>query len=461
MQYRSRPIPPPRSASAFTLVELLVVLLIIGIVSVLVLPAVISSLSDRQVNEAARILQGGLVGARDAAIRNNAPSGIRFLPSPTFNGINASTGQLDPSLPLAFDQFIPIEPAPDYTEGLVSIVSPMDGMSVPYPGPGGGAYPIYNPSSSVLMIEESVYQPNPNPSLFIPNPPTSWYWNIRIGDEIQVNQSGPWFKVVGPMTVTPATGNSEMFVNVGPPGPLNRQTSPLIRVYNGMLYYPEFLLLANTRDDNANGWVDEGWDGVDNNGDGNIDELAEWENELWPDTFISQPIVNFPYRIRRRPAPVSLARATSLPTNVVIDLTTWRTTRERSRLPVNLYTGAVEFLVNPGGDVVPTTIYTSPASFGMSSAFFHFWLAERTDVFAPATGTTAPLLPLPVGLGPISQNARQIQGPHQLLTLFTRTGLLTSNPNVPFDNPSTPANGTSYNANWPFLQAQQGATGGN
>ena len=34
-------------------------------------------------------------------------------------------------------------------------------------------------------------------------------------------------------------------------------------------------------DDNGNGWIDEGWDGVDNNGDGQVDELAEWESELW------------------------------------------------------------------------------------------------------------------------------------------------------------------------------------
>ena len=35
-------------------------------------------------SEAARILQGALVGARDAAIHNNTPSGIRLLPDPAF-----------------------------------------------------------------------------------------------------------------------------------------------------------------------------------------------------------------------------------------------------------------------------------------------------------------------------------------------------------------------------------------
>ena len=244
-----------------------------------------------------------------------------------FNGINATTGQIDPTLPLAADRFVPIEPAPDYMEGSVSINGSGSGLSVPYPGPGGGSYPFYTPGSDVLLIEECVYQPDPNPSLLIPNPPTSWFWNIRIGDRLQVNRSGPWFTVVGPMTVTPATGNSEMFVNVGPPGPLNRQTSPLIRVYNGTLYYPEFLLLVNGQDDNNNGWVDEGWDGFDNNGDGNIDELAEWETELWPATFVAQSTQNYPYRIRRRPAPITGGRITALPTHVVVDLLTWQSTR--------------------------------------------------------------------------------------------------------------------------------------
>ena len=48
-----------------------------------------------------------------------------------------------------------------------------------------------------------------------------------------------------------------------------------------VVYYPEFLLLVNGVDDNDNGWIDEGWDGIDNNGDGNVDELAEWEPEVW------------------------------------------------------------------------------------------------------------------------------------------------------------------------------------
>ena len=64
--------------------------------------------------------------------------------------------------------------------------------------------------------------------------------------------------------------------------------SPLQRLFVSadgktiITYEPEFLFLVNGQDDNNNGWTDEGWDGLDNNGDGHVDELAEWESELWP-----------------------------------------------------------------------------------------------------------------------------------------------------------------------------------
>ena len=56
-------------------------------------------------------------------------------------------------------------------------------------------------------------------------------------------------------------------------------------------------------DDNSNGWTDEGWDGLDNNGNGQVDELAEWEAELWPTQIVAQGVQNQTYAIERRPAP--------------------------------------------------------------------------------------------------------------------------------------------------------------
>lgn len=447
------------TSHGFTLIELLVVIVIILIVSALALPMVVFGLSDRQMGEAARLLQAELAGARDAAIRSNAPSGIRLLPDPVFSGVDPSTGKVDSSQILAANRFIPIEPAPAYTEGLVNILAVPTSLNLTYPGDGGGNYPINVAVGSVLVLDEAVYNLLSYPA--IPNSPTSWFWNIRLGDKLQINNAGPWYTVVGPMTQTAATGNSELFVNVGPPG----TKSPLARLYNNgdqtIVYYPEFLLLVNGVDDNANGWVDEGWDGVDNNGNGKTDELAEWESELWTGAANTQNITNVPYTIRRRPAPTSNARAVSLPSNVVVDLTTWNTTRERSRLPVDSNTGYVDILVNPDGTVVPTTLYSCPSSFGLASAFCHFWLAERSDLAAPsASATAAPYLPLRQGLAPSLFNGLEIKGEYWLVTLFTRTGQVTTNANPTFDNPAAPTTGKNYNPSVPFLAAQAGVNGG-
>ena len=113
--------PADARRPGFTLIELLVVILIILLVSAVTLPSIISAISHRQVSEAARVLQAALVGARDSAIHNNAISGIRLLPDPTINGINAS-GVLDITLPLAMNRIVPLEAAPDYDEGKVSII---------------------------------------------------------------------------------------------------------------------------------------------------------------------------------------------------------------------------------------------------------------------------------------------------------------------------------------------------
>ena len=110
----------------------------------------------------------------------------------------------------------------------------------------------------------------------------TWFWNIRVGEEIQINNAGPWYTIVGPMTQP----NPEGFINIGPPG------TALPTLLSGSP--SEYLLLVNKRDDGAtqtaiaqgaanvpDGWVDSGWDGVDNNGDGIVDDAGEWEQERW------------------------------------------------------------------------------------------------------------------------------------------------------------------------------------
>jgi prepilin-type N-terminal cleavage/methylation domain-containing protein len=472
--------------SGFTLIELLVVITIILLVSAVALPTVLPALSHRQVSEAARILQAALVGARDAAIRDNAPSGIRLLPDPALSGLNAG-GVLDNTLPLAYNRVIPIGIPPDYQEGLVSVVLAnsvfnANGVSV-YTNLGvfvGGP-------QNVLVLEESPgnWQLVGTAWTYIPNPPTSWFWNIRVGDKVQINNAGPWYTVIGPLSVNPANNttlgqNPELFVNVGMPGaanPLSYATLAPDKVTTTTIN-PEYLLLVNGQDDNANGWVDEEWDGVDNNNNNLIDGLDpnfEWiETEKWLGALATRGVLNALYTIQRRPTPTINAREVSLPSDVVIDATSWGASAawnglpERTRVPssaLNVFSGVIDILVNPDGSFVPTTIYSSPSAFGMDASFCHFWLAERGDVVAPATNSVTakpPHLPIAQGLFPtLFSGGAELKGEFRVVTLFTRTGQI-----VTFDNPqfdptfATSISGGTYNSSYPFLQAQQGVSGG-
>lgn len=444
----------PRSRG-FTLIELLVVIVIIVIVSAVALPTVISAMSHRQVSEGARILSAALAGARDAAIRDNSPRGIRLLPDPTLSGLNPTTGLLDPAMPLASNRILPIGSAPDYSEGLLSTWQ--------------GPLPANVPALPALMVFQA-----PADSQGLPTSPTAWFWNVRVGDKIQINKAGPPYTVVGPLVVpaqggtftingvSQLVGNSELFANAGPPG-VDPATLPHALKVNGI--FVDYLLLVNGHDDNANGWIDEGFDGVDNDVDQELaagraaatDDKFEWEQETWLGPAPHQAQTAVPYTIHRRPAPTGNARAVELPSNVVIDLTTWGSTLERSRLPVNQMTGYVDVLVNPNGTVVPTTIYSTPASVGMAGAFYHFWLAERSDIFAPQ-GTVSPVLPVrpdPGNPQPNRFNGAALKGEYRLVTLFAKTGLTGQLEDMPFDwaNVGT----TSYFAGAPFVAIQQGA----
>ncbi len=81
------------------------------------------------------------------------------------------------------------------------------------------------------------------------------------------------------MVVTPAQGNSELFVNVGPQG----TPSPLqVQLSNGQMVAAEFLLLVNGRDDAKNGLIDSGWNGRDDDGINGVDDIGEWVvQEQW------------------------------------------------------------------------------------------------------------------------------------------------------------------------------------
>ena len=350
----------------FTLIELLVVILIILLVSAVTLPTVIPAIAHRQVTEAARLLQGNLVGARDAAIHYNAPRGIRLLPDPAFftaaqGGVPTlprfNNGQIDTTKILAANRFVPIESAPDYAEGKLDIyvlLGPNWTWTCtgnlpypPYPGPTGSVSPnVYpvdptrarpaigaNDQLNVLMVVQSAL----DPVALTPNSPTSWFWNIRIGDKIQIGGSGSYYTVVGPLTVYPGNplggvydGNPELFVNDGTPGSIPGLTRTYPSISTAVPV--EYLFLVNGVDDDGDGFVDDGWDSVNNNHNFNasgqplIDELDEWENEKWTGALSMNgwfaASSNLSYNIRRRPVPSSGVREVALPSNIVVDLTT-------------------------------------------------------------------------------------------------------------------------------------------
>ncbi len=283
---------PGTIGRAFTLIELLVVLVIILVVSAVALPTILSALSHRQVSEGARLLQAQLAGARDAAIRDNAPHGLRLLPDPAFPIVRLADGTIDSSQPLASNRIIPIAAAPDYTEGFLTRY-PGPGLpavvgALPYPGPGTPTIPkpTYGDTSVLMVYETSGTWQKPDPKapyVFIVNPPTSWFWNARIGDRIQIGGSSRWYTIVGPMNVTPAGGNNELFVNPGPLGTVS-PLSITIPSPDGqsITSVVDFLLLVNGKDDNGNGLVDEGWNGRDDDGINGADDIGEWvETEAW------------------------------------------------------------------------------------------------------------------------------------------------------------------------------------
>ena len=465
----------PDRREGFTLIELLVVIFIILIVSAVALPTVLSALDGRDVSEAGRIVQGGLVGARDSAIHNNAPSGIRLLPDPAFPVqwitnpkdplYTAFQGQVDPRTILAANRFVPLEPVPDYNTGRVIIYPPGYYTSVP---------PYLKTGEQVLVVEQSMYS-NYGPlanQVSLPNEATSWFWNIRLGDKIQIGDTENIYTVVGPIEVNayPSNGNnggnSELFVNA--------TTYPTRYINLGIntnttTISVDYLYVVNARDDDGNGVVDDGHNGILPASGTPYYEPEKWlgkYSQLQNNTAFTSFPSDLPYNITRRPAPVARGREVSLPTNVVIDLTTWNTNifaagSERSRLPVNAYTGYVDILVNPDGTVVPTTIFSSPASFGMGGAFFHLWLADRSDVVAPVfpvAKSSPPYLPVPKGLAPALFGGQEIKGNYGLLTLFSRTGQISANQNMTFDAANVGT--TSYNLTLPFVPAQQGISGG-
>ena len=517
---------PTRRSRGFTLTELLVVILIITLITAATLPAVLPALNSRRVSEGSRIIQSELARARDAAVRGNSPHGFRLIPDP-----------IDPSRPnaLTSSRLVALEPASDYDDGMVQRLNPngvmldsmgnivnnppVDLLGNPIPVdpayasivgamqaqgylPSGATNPFIVDAMKQLAIVHEVKTtttilgvPPTQFPVVIPSTPTSWYWNIRQGDKIQLAETGRYYTIAGPMLVP----NPERYINFGPPTP--GATPPNYPTGAGSNNY-EFLILVDSKDDNdpfsqsGNGFVDEGFDGIDNDGDNVIDPgfngidddgngviddflelffhqgfgspppgvnftgplfftgpyLNEFEHEAFtvtphsnPPQFLNgNPLPTRPYiqsyTISRRPVPSEGAREVALPTNVVVDLTTWSATQpERSRLPVDINTKFVDVMVAPNGQILvagPGTNVAPPVAY----PFYHFWFCERDEVNEPTllnlSSNKLWFLPMPQGsgndpritstLGDPTQNVPTLKGERRLLSVNTRSGAITA-----------------------------------
>lgn len=336
-------------ASGFTLIELLVVIFIVLMVSVLAIATIMPALASHNITGGAQAIQAALVQARDRSANTGSLCGVRFTLDPSFPPTYQSNGQIDPTSTLASNAWVFLETPGDYSEGLCNI----------FPGPS----PLTLPSA-VLVLEQSRTQaPNQITT------PTNWWWNIRVGERVTIG-GGREYTIVGPVV----DGNGEGFVNIGPPGTvskLDRGEGPV-----------EYLYLVNGLDDNGDGMADNGYEPVTANP---LSTFAKFETETWQGK-LAQGIQRAHYAIHRRPVPVTGATSNTLPSGMVVDLTGWSTTKDRSRLPVDPYTGSVDILVDATGKTTLGTIYSVPTASTLGSQWSFFWICPRSDVGLPPKG---------------------------------------------------------------------------
>ena len=93
--------------SAFTLVEILVVISILAILTVITITSINFALSSDLTRGASRQVQSYLAGARDRAIYAKEPRGVRFI--------------LDPDNPTAVTSMVYIAPSPNWEQGIIRL----------------------------------------------------------------------------------------------------------------------------------------------------------------------------------------------------------------------------------------------------------------------------------------------------------------------------------------------------
>lgn len=337
-----------RSRAGFTLVELLVVLVIVVIIAAVTLPVVVYAMGERRMDSAASAVQGEMTAALARAQAEGA-AGVRLVPDPTRPIARLADGSIDPASPIAYNRLIPLATQPGYSAGRVAV----RGLA----GTVAGGPPTNFPPGFVPAPGRLVLEGEPLDADGLLAEPTSWAWNVRAGDRLEMN--GKVYTVCGPVAVAPADGNPERFVGYDPAWPtLDRGDGPA-----------EWLLLTNGRDDDGDGWVDNGFNGLDETGDGTPDDAAEWtEDEEWIGREMGMRQVV--YTVRRRPAPAYNAAGVTL-AGASID-------GGRSRFEANPWTGEADLMFDGSGRVEPRT----PAGRPVVSRWFHLWLTDRMDLAA-------------------------------------------------------------------------------
>jgi hypothetical protein len=255
--------------------------------------------------------------------------------------------------PTMFDTIMPLIVGPRYSEGLVTTV-----LAPTAPG--------------ALTLEQSpiTWEWDRAKAAWVaqPNSPTSWAWNIRLGDRLTVG--GHPYIVCGPIVIGSdgKADNADLFVHDNLTLP-KTFTDP-----DGVTHVTltvEYLHLVNGRDDDHDGYIDNGWDGLDNDLVNGPDDAAEWETEAWT----GPAVTNAPYSVIRRPIPGKPQSIVTLgvPVSLAIDP---ETGKPLSTLPVNPLSGAVDLMINPNGTVDLSGPYAAPSAVGLAQARSVFVLAD-------------------------------------------------------------------------------------
>lgn len=263
---------------------------------------------------------------------------------------------------------------------------------------------------------------------------------------------------------------------------------------NTPVIYDEVLILMNGQDDDGDGLIDEAFDGIDNDGDGVadpgfngvdddgnglIDEPAEMfyhrtlnpnptatlasglpQNYMYifefePETVVGttrinlDPVTNtsrsYSYSIDRRPVVAEGAKETSLPQGVVLDMTTLGSTNERSRAPFDPDSLTIDILFAPNGQVVEYMAGNNALIKTRQLPFYHLWLADRDDIYAPGTPVSGSMATLPMPPGFVTGATTTLKKDRRLITVFPHTGQIVVNSIERFD---------ATNVDRPYIDAQ-------